>query len=918
MMWIGRSVVRSIRTSRTFRYVRRLVETKKTPPRTARRLISEILESRTVFAQVTLDFSALPFNTLLGNTVSEDGFTVFNVSGGTLATTAGSSPWTAVQGQTLYNNVGGAPTRVSRSDGGSFSLSSIQLNSLNFGAPAFVPFTYYLVAGGTSSASQTTDGNFSAFQTYPGLSSVVSRIEWQQLNNAGDYHQFDNLVLNIGPRVSLFGAIPAAALYAAMPPIDVTLSDAANLSTFTFADLALTRNGTSVTLNSSVTVSLVSGTTYSLSGLESFTSADGDYVLSVNARNIQTATGLDGMGSLSTSWTKSSPPVVSGVSVAAGAHVVPGLSSVVVSFSEAVSFPLGSQQRPASSASQLLAQGATTSGIYWIDPDGAGGQPAKLVYCDMVTDGGGWMLGLNSLIASEATSNQVASDVGTVSFTAAHNRNLNQYFAGSATAEVLHEIDATNLGQGVFRGKYIADSFEQPFSGFTFLSGHSNNNLLIGSINAPFTSSPYGSSWFWSGSSATTIPSTPSVSSVGPYYVGAAQVLNSYRVWVRGNGTGTPQAFGGAELSSNYELRSSGTDGVFNTVDDVLIVINSVNPSSNSATLGFSGLAPGNYRFRVKDTITNGIGTALDGDGNSTPGGDFVRDFTVLSPPTDIQIASQSFAENQAIGATIGQLVSVDPDVGDAFTYSLVSGTGSTDNSSFTIAGDALKLNAAVDFETKNSFSIRVRSTDAAGLTLEKPLTLSVVDLAEFVAAPTIGDGTTQHSFVDKVVIVFDGQTTIQANAFTVNKRGAGGGSVTTLATPVVNTAGQTVVTLTFSGSFTRGSGVLVDGFYDLTVDGSKILRGGLGLDVNKDGTGGDTYVLGASEADNFFALYGDTSGDGVVGVSEFGQFRTGFGKTSSDAGYNALFDYEMDAVIGVGDFGQFRSRFGKPKLAFV
>ena len=36
--------------------------------------------------------------------------------------------------------------------------------------------------------------------------------------------------------------------------------------------------------------------------------------------------------------------------------------------------------------------GATGSGIYAIDPDGPGAKPQVTAYCDMVTDGGGWML----------------------------------------------------------------------------------------------------------------------------------------------------------------------------------------------------------------------------------------------------------------------------------------------------------------------------------------------------------------------------------------------------------------------------------------------------------------------------------------------------------------------------------------------
>lgn len=299
-----------------------------------------------------------------------------------------------------------------------------------------------------------------------------------------------------------------------------------------------------------------------------------------------------------------------------------------------------------------------------------------------------------------------------------------------------------------------------------------------------------------------------------------------------------------------------------------------------------------------------------------TAGGVIVDDDN--SAPTDLAISQSDVAENLPLNSAVGNLTTVDSDAGDLFTYALVIGVGDSDNASFTISGSTLRTATALNFETKNSYSIRVQSTDQGGLTVEKSLTIGVVDLAEFSAPVKIGDGTNQRTLVKNVVVTFDGAVTIAPGAFVVDKLGAGGGAVTTNATPVLNGSGQTVVTLGFSGSFTRGtSGALVDGYYRLTIDGTKVTRGSQQLDTNSDGVGGDVFTLGSVEADNFFATFGDTSGDGVVGVAEFGEFRSSFGKSSSDIGYDVRFDFEGDAAIGVSDFGQFRSRFGKPKMTF-
>ncbi|PZV26539.1 MAG: hypothetical protein DCF12_09300, partial [Snowella sp.] len=51
------------------------------------------------------------------------------------------------------------------------------------------------------------------------------------------------------------------------------------------------------------------------------------------------------------------------------------------------------------------------------------------------------------------------------------------------------------------------------------------------------------------------------------------------------------------------------------------------------------------------------------------------------------------------------------------------------------------RSNGIFDFETKNSYSIRVRTTDQGGLTFEKQLTIGVTDLNEIQGNPLINNG---------------------------------------------------------------------------------------------------------------------------------------------------------------------------------
>ena len=99
--------------------------------------------------------------------------------------------------------------------------------------------------------------------------------------------------------------------------------------------------------------------------------------------------------------------------------------------------------------------------------------------------------------------------------------------------------------------------------------------------------------------------------------------------------------------------------------------------------------------------------------------------------PTALSLAHTSVSENQPAGTPIGTFTTTDEDVGDTFTYSLVDGDGSADNESFSIDGDTLETAASFDWETKSSYSIRVRTTDQGGKWFEQSFTVTVANVNE-------------------------------------------------------------------------------------------------------------------------------------------------------------------------------------------
>ncbi len=113
--------------------------------------------------------------------------------------------------------------------------------------------------------------------------------------------------------------------------------------------------------------------------------------------------------------------------------------------------------------------------------------------------------------------------------------------------------------------------------------------------------------------------------------------------------------------------------------------------------------------FEIPFTVTNGTVT------------------TESCAPTDIALSNNTVLELQPIGTTVGTLTTTDPDASDTtFTYSLVDTTTYPDNAAFSITGDQLLTAEMFNYDDKNTYTIKVRTTDPWGETYDEVFTIDV------------------------------------------------------------------------------------------------------------------------------------------------------------------------------------------------
>ncbi|MCB2408613.1 cadherin domain-containing protein [Hymenobacter lucidus] len=250
------------------------------------------------------------------------------------------------------------------------------------------------------------------------------------------------------------------------------------------------------------------------------------------------------------------------------------------------------------------------------------------------------------------------------------------------------------VGNGSVRGGSTVDSdsgLDLEMSGSTlYASGYARAGATFGSYT--ISSTGISTLALLGVLSATNLPAAPTISGINP---------NSGPI-------GTPVTVSGSNLGSASAARVNGTPGAI---------------TSNST---------GSLVFTVGGGSTTGPVSVSTGGGTASFG-----TFTVTSSnsaPTDIALSNASVSENAGANATVGTLSTTDPNAGNTFTYSLVSGAGSGDNGSFNISGATLRLTASADFETKTSYSVRIRTTDQGGLTYDESFTITITNVNE---APT-------------------------------------------------------------------------------------------------------------------------------------------------------------------------------------
>jgi hypothetical protein len=195
-----------------------------------------------------------------------------------------------------------------------------------------------------------------------------------------------------------------------------------------------------------------------------------------------------------------------------------------------------------------------------------------------------------------------------------------------------------------------------------------------------------------------------------------------------------PVATADTFATSEDNALSISAPGVLANDSDIEMPLSAVLVSGPGSASSFTLNANGSFSYTPNANFNGGDGftyRASDGAATSAPITVSIPVSSVPDAPTDIALSVASIAENQPAGSAIGLLSTTDVDTGDTHAYTFTAGAGDTDNAAFQIAGNQLRTNGAFDFESRSSYSIRIRSIDSFGASFDEQFAISITNLAE-------------------------------------------------------------------------------------------------------------------------------------------------------------------------------------------
>jgi len=381
---------------------------------------------------------------------------------------------------------------------------------------------------------------------------------------------------------------------------------------------------------------------------------------------------------------------------------------------------------------------------------------------------------------------------------------------------------------------------------------------------------------------------------------------------VSGNSTSGGYSRGGGVSATNVSLTSSlvsgnstsgyGSNGGGVYASDEVVLINSTVSGNSAVNLDsafpyylFGGGISANAVVLNNSTVTGNTANAAGGgihvsaipNSNNTAGdlevfnsivaGNTVLNGNPASPGADIRLFGTSgsgtlVVENSLIGETLGSEITATTGTGNILDQPALLGP-LADNGGPTLTHGLLSGSPAIDAGS-NALAVdgdgNPLTTDQRGTGFDRIFGDSV-DIGAFEVAPAVaGVPTVLSATIDEggvlarpdlwntLAVVFDSAVTVSAGDLSLFNDSTGGGSVDLSGIGFSFDSSTNTATWDFSSL----AAPLDAAFYTYQLDASSITAGGLALDGNGDGTGGDDFV-----SQHYVAIPGDANLDGVVNV---------------------------------------------------